>query len=233
MGQNQKNLSDHPQLILPLVPETLKSFDLFFPGKNHLVLETLKADPPPQFIYLYGNKGSGKSHLLEAFTIEALKQQKRILFLPLRTLLKEKTYLKDWPEFDAVLIDDIEYLNPELQPDMCHQFNELQSRGTTLIVTSSAPPAALDFNLPDLKSRMESGLSLKIESLKEDELKTALMMHAAHMGLALDDKIYEFLLKRLERNLGTLTQSLKKIADYSLITRRPVTTAMIKEVLEL
>lgn len=233
MGQNQKNLSDHPQLILPLVPETLKSFDLFFPGKNHLVLETLKADPPPQFIYLYGNKGSGKSHLLEAFTIEALKQQKRILFLPLRTLLKEKTYLKDWPEFDAVLIDDIEYLNPELQPDMCHQFNELQSRGTTLIVTSSAPPAALDFNLPDLKSRMESGLSLKIESLKEDELKTALMMHAKLMGLALDDKIYEFLLKRLERNLGTLTQQLKQIADYSLLTRRPVTTAMIKEVLGL
>jgi DnaA-homolog protein len=151
----------------------------------------------------------------------------------LRNLLKEKAYLKDWPKFDAVLIDDIEYLNPELQAGMCHQFNELQSSGTTLIVTSSAPPAALDFNLPDLKSRMESGLSLKIESLKEDELKTALMMHAKHMGLALDEKIYEFLLKRLERNLGTLTQSLKKIADYSLIARRPVTTAMIKEVLGL
>jgi DnaA family protein len=221
------------QLLLPLLPETLKSFELFVPGKNQLVLETLKNPLQSQFIYLFGSEGTGKTHLLEAYAAQALTQKKRLLFLPLKNLKNHTDYLKDWPEFNAVLIDDIEYLAPNLEIELFYRFNELQAKGTSLIITSALPPQALSIELADLKSRLNSGLALKIEALRNDELKMALTLHAKHLGLKLADETYDFLLNHLNRDLAQLTQQLKIIAEYSLRHKRRVTLALIKAVLNL
>lgn len=221
------------QMLLPLIPETLKTFQLFFPGKNQLIVETLKHPLPPQFIFLFGTEGSGKTHLLEAYAAQALQKNQRVLFLPLKNLNTATDYLKDLPELDAVLIDDLEHLPPALEADLFHLFNQLQAHNTSLIITSTSTPNALDIKLPDLKSRLESGLALRLEALKDEELKAALTLHAKHMGLKLNNKIYDFLLNHLERNLINLLTQLKKVADYSLQTRRPITLMMIKEVLAL
>lgn len=226
-------MASHQQMLLPLVPETLKTFALFLPGKNQLVLETLASNTAPQFIYLFGAKGTGKTHLLEAYAAAALEQQKHLLFLPLKNLPNATDYLKDLPKFDAILMDDLDYLTSDLEINLFNLFNELQAQGTPLIVTSTVPPAALNLNLPDLKSRLNSGLSLKLEPLKDEELKAALKLHCKHIGLQLNDKIYDFILNRSERNLDILIKQLKQVADHSLLTRRPVTLMMAKKVLSL
>jgi DnaA-homolog protein len=221
------------QLLLPLQPQQLKSFALFFPGKNHLALETLIAPTHPQFIYLFGASGSGKSHLLEAYASQAIEKCDRVLFLPLKNLNHQKNYLKELPKLAAVLVDDLEYLSQDEEADLFHLFNQLQSTNTPLIVTSNLAPNALNIQLPDLKSRLESGLALKLETLKDEELLAALKLHAQHLGLRLNEKIYIFILNHLERKLSSLILQLKKVTDYSLLTRRPVTIKMIKFVLAI
>lgn len=219
------------QMLLPLLPQQLKTFELFFTGKNDLAVQSLRQTPPAQFIYLFGQSSSGKSHLLEAFAMQGLSAHKRILFLPLKQLINQKDYLKDWPKFDAVLLDDLEFLPPELETELFHRFNELQAEGSTLIVTSTLAPSNLNIELPDLKSRLNSGLALKLEPLRDIELRQALQKHAAALSLSLDDKLYDYLLNHLNRDLETLIKQIKKIADYSLIKKRSVTLALIKEAL--
>lgn len=219
------------QLILPLMPDTLKSFELFYPGKNQIILDTLKAKDHPQFIYLFGLEGSGKSHLLEAYANQALKTNQRILFLPLKNLSTNKDYLKDWPKLDAILIDDLELLPKDLEVELFHNFNKLQADNTSLIVSSTKSPQQIDIQLPDLKSRLNSGLALNIELLKDQDLKAALQLKAKQLGLKLDNKIYDFLLNHLDRNLANLNSQLKQISEYSLRTKRPVTLPLIKQAL--
>ena len=106
------------QMILPLVPTSLKRFELFYPGQNALCLNTLKQEELPPFTYIYGTPGSGKTHLLEACAFAAIQAKKRVLFLPLRHLTPSAECFQDLHLIDLLLIDDIEYLPKILETPM-------------------------------------------------------------------------------------------------------------------
>jgi len=219
------------QLVLPLVPTSLKRFEWFYPGQNHLCVTTLKQEPLPQFIYIYGSSGSGKTHLLEAYAYKAIEAKKRVLYVPLKQIQLHRDFFRDLQKMDALLLDDLEYLNPALATALFHGFNSLQQQQIPLIITSQLKPSALNLALPDLKSRLQSGLSFNLIPLMDEELKTALTLYAQQLELKLDDKIYSWLLTYQKRDLHVLTKQLQAIANYSLAAKKPITLPLVKQAL--
>ena len=128
------------QMVLPLVPASLKRFEFFYPGQNSLCLDTLRPETLPSFTYLYGVSGSGKTHLLEACAYEAIQAKKRVLFLPLRHLVPAAECFQDLHCVDLLLIDDIECLPPALETSMFHCFNSLQEQHIPLLISSQLKP---------------------------------------------------------------------------------------------
>lgn len=153
------------------------SLATFIPSKaNQIALELLQ-DNTPGFnpIYLYGPKGSGKTHLLMGAAALMQQKGKKVFFVRAETFTEHVVWAmrqglmlffrKVYREIDALLIDDIHIFarKTATQEEFFHTFNTLHTAGKPIILSASCPPSQLQEIEPRLISRFEWGLPLKIE----------------------------------------------------------------------
>ena len=186
------------------------------------------------FIYLCGEQGSGKTHLLNACcnTLEA--QNKRVMFISLKELDVLSSSLFDELEvFDAIILDDIDTLfeNSENEVALFDLYNRLKIAEKMFIVSASGPVAKQNIKLPDLRSRLGAGLLLQLLRLTDDEKMCALQSRAQEKGFFLGDDVAAYIMKRSGRNLGELFSVLEKLDDASLSAKRRLTVPFVKSVL--
>ena len=111
-------------------------------------------------------------------------------------------------------------------------FNQHRDRQHRLILSASSAPNALAFTLPDLKTRMNWGLSLKIQALNDEDKIAALRQKAQQMGFEIAPQAARFLLTRYGRNLAALWLMLDKLDWASLAAKRKLTIPFLKQILE-
>jgi DnaA family protein len=92
-------------------------------------------------------------------------------------------------------------------------------------------PAALPFRLPDLASRAAGAVVYRLAGLDDQERLTAVMRHAALMGLELDTPTAGYLIRRVERDMRALIGWLERIDRAALIAQRRVTVPFIRELI--
>ncbi len=108
------------------------------------------------------------------------------------------------------------------------------SRKATLLIGANAPPLQLNYLLPDLKSRLSSGLIFQIQELSDEEKISALRLRAQLRGLELSEEVGEYLLlRRAPRELPKLIALLEELDRASLIAQRKLTVPFVKEKLKL
>ena len=204
----------------------------FFAGPNDAALKHLQlwAGSPtrsPVPTYLWGATGSGKSHLLKAVR-EALREQGATAGWIDATVLEPPEYDEAW---SVVLLDDVHLYTAVQQHAAFNWFVNAQTHQRGLLAAGQLPPADLKLR-EDLRTRLGWGHVFALLPLSEPERRAVLRQQADDRGVFLGDEGMDFMLTRFSRDLGSLTELLGLIDGYSLQTKRPITIALIKSMLD-
>ena len=211
----------------------------FFAGPNEPALQHLRLwvgdgrssmantvhSPVPT--YLWGESGSGKTHLLEA-VCGALKEQGA-------SAGWLRSGMMDPPEFDerwsAILLDDVHLYTAVQQQAAFNWFVNAQSMQRGVIAAGAVPPADLPLR-EDLRTRLGWGHVFHLQVLNETERRAVLRQVADSRGLMLSDEVLYFMLRRFSRDLGSLMELLTQLDGYAMRTQRAVTIPLIRAMLE-
>lgn len=215
-----------------------QTFDDYYPGNNREILAQLKktvAGTGEQFIFLWGNTGHGKSHLLHACCHEASQQGFSSFYLDLSDpALTNPELFSGLEDVEIVCFDNIDALAGREHWELAffNFFNQHRDRNHRLIISSSCAPNTLAFVLPDLKTRINWGLSLKIQALDDNDKIAALTHKAQRMGFDIALPTARFLLTHYDRSLSSLWPMLDKLDWASLAAKRKLTIPFLKQILE-
>lgn len=211
-------------------------FTTFFPGPNELVVAYLRSLAGGGTIgcWLWGGAGSGKSHLLQALCAAAAENSRSAAYLPMTQIgPMGPEALKGWTGHDIVAIDELDAAvgNRPLEEAMFALYNELHDRSAAFVVASRSPPAALEFSLPDLRSRLSAGSVFQLLDLDESDVMEALKLRAGLRGLELPRDTAHYLMRRLPRDMASLCDWLDRLDAASLVAQRRLTVPFVREVL--
>ncbi|MBK8817143.1 MAG: DnaA regulatory inactivator Hda [Methylococcaceae bacterium] len=213
-------------------------FDDYFPGTNQEIIDHLKrfsSGSGEEFIYLYGNKGYGKTHLLHACCHEANQNGLSSFYIELtKPLSHDPDLLTGLENFDIVCVDNIDFLerNEEWELAFFNFFNQFRDRNRRLLVSAVSAPNVLSFKLPDLHSRINWGLSLKIKPFDDADKMAALSYKAKQKGFEISPKTAQYLLSHYDRKLASLWKMLEELDSASLAAQRKLTIPFLKKLME-
>jgi DnaA family protein len=214
-----------------------QTFDDFFPGSNLEIINHLQksiAGKGERQIFLWGQSGLGKSHLLQACCHEAQSRQLSSFYFALSpSELPDPALLKGLDKFDIVCFDNIEHIagNEAWELAFFNFFNLHRDQGHTLILSAACPPNEIAIQLPDLKTRLNWGLTLQIPPLSDNDRITALIFKADQMGFEISPQAGRFLLTHYDRDLSSLWILLTKLDRASLAAKRKLTIPFLKQIL--
>ena len=195
------------QLLLDIKPASPPTLRNFITGRNAETLASLTATinhtAQSNFIYLWGEAGSGKSHLLQACKTQNL-----------------------------TVVDDVHLLDNAAQIALFNHYNQLKENNGTLITSGLHAPTQMGLR-DDLATRLAWGLVYQLHPLNDAEKSLALQNHAKERGIRLPNEVVDYCLRYLRRDLSTLMATLDALDEWSLTTKKPVTVPMLRQLLQL
>jgi DnaA family protein len=184
------------------------------------------------WLYLAGPAGSGKTHLLLAACAEAGAVGRRAAYLPLPAFAGALADVLPAQEgADLVCLDGLEAIAGHRGDEeaLFHFHNRARAGGTVLLYAARGNPAALGLVLPDLATRLGQCTRFTLEALDDDGRRELLRQRAARRGLQLDDAVLDYLMRRSERDLASLTALLDRLDKASLAAQRRITIPFLRD----
>jgi DnaA family protein len=228
--------------------ETL-SFDNFLSSNNSELVKVLKSmsqDLGSQSVFVWGQEGSGRSHLCQALYLAAEENLKsedenaRVAYLALSEKGIEPEVLSQLEHFSLVILDDLDAVlgktsEGDVQWDeaLFHFYNRIKDSRGSLFMTAAKAPKSFEAVLPDLKSRLGWDLVYQLEELSDADKVQALQRRADDRGITLSLEAGQYLLNRLPRDMHQLFSVLELLDHQSLSQKRNLTVPFIKKVLQL
>lgn len=215
------------------------TFSSFFIGDNQQVTQALMRFASGQddpFLYLWGAKGAGKSHLLQATCNSANEKGVSAVYLPLQEWpMLSPSVLQGIEKIPLICLDDVEAIagNAIWEEALFHAFNRIKAVESRLLIAADCSPLTLPLKLPDLKSRLAWGTTYQLHRLSDEQKLQALMLRAKGRGLTLNPTVGQFLLSRCPRDMNELFRTLEVLDAASLAEQRRLTIPFIKQVLSL
>ena len=226
------------QLPLDIELNDSHSFENYYSGPNQQIVEyfqQLLVDDGSQFIYIWGGKGAGKSHLVQALCRYFSVSGKAAFYLPLKNKqnFTEKVF-DNLETMSLVVIDDIDRIigDAAWEEALFHFYNRVKdNQNCHLIISGDAAPDELGVCLADLTSRLLWGMVFHIKILNDQDKLKALQQRAHYRGLELSDDVAGYLLNNCPRDLPYLFGLLDKLDQASLVAQRKLTIPFIKTLL--
>jgi len=195
------------QLPLQISAPAEPRFENYLAGANIEALARIRAlaagRPHEAIVYLWGEPGSGRTHLLRAAAHAN-------------------------PEL--FIADDVETLDAAAQQALFVAINAARDGQAAVLAAGAAPPAQLPLR-EDLRTRLAWGLVYQLKPLTDAEKALYLRAEAERRGLRLGDEVVWYLLNHLPRDLGSLHRVLEVLDRYSLASQRAVTLPLVREAL--
>ena len=211
----------------------------FFAGPNEAALQHLRlwagegSQPDtrsPVPTYLWGEAGSGKTHLLKAVR-QALSDQGASVGWLDASVASAAEFDERWA---AVVLDDVHLYSTAQQAMAFNWFVNAISPANGaprwVLAAGNLPPADLPLR-DDLRSRMGWGNVFHLQRLCEAELRAVLRQQAGARGVHLGDDVMDYMLKRFARDLGSLVALLERLDRHALRTQRALTIPLLKDML--
>ena len=210
-------------------------FESFYPGKNLEIYQSLQENLQ-KLLWIAGKKDSGKTHLLQAAFHQCIRLSGRSLYISMREFDQFSTeILVNLDQLDLICIDDVEFVlgNQLWERKLLDLYERIQISDCHLIMASYETPKGINFFLPDLASRLSMSVIHQLEMLSESEMISAIQLHANIRGFDLPNDSANYLLRRVERNVGSLIEIIKVLDYESLSRQRKLTIPFIKNILSL
>lgn len=206
------------------------TFSNFFAGNNMQVVQALRDINEP-YLFIFAERGAGKSHLLQALCHEASSQQQSSVYLPLAEPGFVPAMLEGLEALSLVCLDDIDQVvgQDDWEEALFHLYNRIRQQGGRLVIASSRAIHAMPFKLADLKSRLSWGLVFQLQEHDDHDKQNILQLRASNRGLELGDEVASYLLKRYSRDLNHLFELLNVLDRQSLVEQRRLTIPFVKK----
>ena len=229
------------------------TFDNFVIGKsNELAAAAAHAvSQAPGRVYnplfLYGDTGLGKTHLMQAVAHAVMERQPeiRITFIGTEQFtnemigsIRERTtqeFRRRYRETDLLLVDDVQFLKGKesTQEEFFHTFNALYEAGRQIILTSDRPPSEIPGLEARLVSRFQWGMVADIE-LPDLEHRIAILRNKAmidHLEMTIPEDVIRFIAEHVRSNVRELEGSIIKLLAYASLKHREITVDVAREAL--
>jgi DnaA family protein len=208
----------------------------FVPRGNEQAVAAIRSlgNGNPQGLYLMGAGDSGKSHLLQAACGEVTQKTGQAVYLPLAQLAGQSpSLLEGLDQLALVAIDDLTAVAGDQgwEEGLFHLYNRLRDRGGQLVVGARQAPAGLGLQLPDLTSRLEAMLRLRLSAPDDPRRRLILKGLLGQRGLTLPEPSMDYLLRHQSRDLSHLLTVVERLDAASLQAGRRLTVPFIREVL--
>jgi DnaA family protein len=212
------------QLLLDIAPNRQPTLDNFVVGRNLELLSALRhalAGSSERCFYVWGETGSGKSHLLQACVRAALDMQQNAIYAH-----------GSVPQSAAVVaVDDVEQFDDAAQIGLFNLYNQMRDSGGMLLVSGKESPLHLKLR-DDLRTRLGWGLVYQVHVLSDEEKAQALVQHAHSCGFVLPSEVTQYLLRHGRRDLPSLLAVLDALDAHSLRLHRAPSVPLLKEVMQ-
>lgn len=214
-----------------------RSFSNFIAGRNAALVAMLRdllCRRSAGVVYLWGAGGTGKSHLLEACCGDASMRGRPVAYLPLASSQLEPDMLTGLADIELLCIDDVHRAAGDVawEEALFHLYNQAEQAACPMVVSASVAPRTPAWRLPDLASRLTAAVVWRLRALADGERREALQLHARERGFELSDEVVTFVMKRLRRDMASLSAFLERLDESSLAAQRRVTVPFVKALLE-
>ncbi|NLW65408.1 MAG: chromosomal replication initiator protein DnaA [Clostridiales bacterium] len=213
------------------------TFDRFVIGNSnkfaHAAAVAVAENPGTAFnpLFIYGNSGLGKTHLLLAIgqKIHETDLSAKIVYVKgdefmnqMVQSIKENTQAEFRNKFryvDLLLVDDIQFIAGKLgvQEEFFHTFNTLYESGKQIVITSDRPPMEMVKLEDRLRTRFEGGLMADIQPPDYETRMAIIRNKASQLGMALPDEVVEYIADEIKSNIRQIEGVVKRLTAYNSI----------------
>ena len=237
---SQQTHSPQKQLTLAVQMKPHASFDNFYAYSNQCVLTLFQQfleDDTETLALLVGAPGTGKTHLLNAALNQLEQNRIGARFYPLSELANLESdydpeqFFEGVSDYPFVFLDDVDQWlpHPARERILFNLYNQFKMHGQKMILTSATVPRLMRLGLPDLTSRLNSGLLLTLNPLSDDEKVSLLQRWAMDRGFKLNAEIAAYILTRSERSVPDLMCVIERLDYASLTAKSRITLPFIKK----
>ena len=197
-------------------------------------------------LFIYGNSGLGKTHLLHAVCCEAKRKFNKAVIQLLNCegfvnrfigAIKEgnlASFQRQFRTVDMLVIDDVQFLREreQSQEEFFHTFNVLYNNGKQIILSADDPPGRIPSLEKRLISRFNWGLVTRIDP-PSYETRVAIVQRKAHLrGLSISDEIAGYIARKVQANIRELEGALTTIYAVAMTTGKEITLELAQTALE-
>ena len=196
-------------------------------------------------LFIYGDAGLGKTHLLQAIThyISENYPTYVVRYVSSETFLSEfvdsvrageaEQFKRRYRDVNVLLVDDIQFIEgrEETQVEFFHTFNALHQANRQIVLSSDRPPDAISKIENRLRSRFKMGLITDIQRPDVETRLAILRKKAESSPIAIPDDVLEFIATNIADNIRELEGALTRVTAYANLVHEPLTIALAEQVL--
>ena len=196
-------------------------------------------------LFIYGEVGLGKTHLMQAIAHYALKKRgAKIKYLSSEKFTNElinairnrstDRFRQKYRNTDMLLIDDVQFIGGKesTQEEFFHTFNALYDNHKQIVISSDRPPRVIPNLEKRLVSRFSWGLVVDVQPPDFETRMAILRKKIESEPIKVDNEVISFIAKNINTNIRELEGALIRVIAYSLIDNRPIDIDMAKEILK-
>ncbi|RAJ66531.1 chromosomal replication initiator protein [Streptomyces sp. Amel2xB2] len=197
-------------------------------------------------LFIYGESGLGKTHLLHAIGhyARSLYPGTRVRYVSSEEFTNEfinsirdgkaDAFRKRYRDMDILLVDDIQFLadKESTQEEFFHTFNTLHNANKQIVLSSDRPPKALITLEDRLRNRFEWGLITDVQPPELETRIAILRKKAVQEQLNAPPEVLEFIASRISRNIRELEGALIRVTAFASLNRQPVDLGLTEIVLK-
>lgn len=205
--------------------------------------QAVAEDPATNYnpLFIYGNSGLGKTHLLHAISNEIAKNFSNMSIVYIKgddftnemiDAIRSGTtanFREKYRQADVLLVDDIQFIagKDSTQEEFFHTFNSLYEAKKQIILTSDRPPKDISTLEDRLKTRFEWGLTSDIQPPEFETRVAIINQKAKFLNIDIPENVAEYVANKLKNNIRQLEGAVKKLKAYHYLEKKPlnITTA--------
>ena len=177
-----------------------------------------------KWLNVFGSTGSGKTHLSKILE----KKIKNIEIINAKSV--EENIIDKLENLQCLIIDN--YENNIDQKFLYSLLNQSKQLENFILINSIKPVSDFKYDLPDLKSRLDSFLFIGIDLPTDDLLNVIITKSFSDKQVELDPKVSDFIIKNVDRSYDKMFKFLKEVDELSLSSGKPININLIKKVLK-